>query len=116
MPRHVSAIVVAAATVLSFAGAADAKTHRCAADAVEKAKALLRFHAGPEAGGAVYGDGGNAIQRKSVKALKGKGLLDVLEVNSDIYKATYRMRFLYIRSKDDCTLIGQEIFEVVDPY
>jgi hypothetical protein len=33
-----------------------------------------------------------------------------------IYRADYRMRFIYVQSKSDCALMGQEIIEVGDPY
>ena len=35
-----------------------------------------------------------------------------------IYKAEYRMRFIYIQSKDknSCALMGQEVIENSNPY
>ena len=53
-----------------------------------------------------------------LKALRGNGRLDVLEVWGYIYKAEYRMRFIYIQSKDknSCALMGQEIIENSNPY
>jgi hypothetical protein len=51
-----------------------------------------------------------------IRALKGKGRLDVLEVLGSIYRADYRMRFIYAQTKGDCALMGQEIIEVSDPY
>ena len=38
-------------------------------------------------------------------------LLDVLEVWGSVYKAQYRMRFIYARLPGDCVLMGQEILE-----
>jgi hypothetical protein len=51
-----------------------------------------------------------------IKALKGNGKFDVLEVWGHIYKADYRMRFIYAQIKDSCTLMGEEILEASDPY
>ena len=51
-----------------------------------------------------------------VKALKGSGKFDVLEVWGYIYKAEYRMRFIYAQIPDSCLLMGQEILEASDPY
>lgn len=51
-----------------------------------------------------------------VPTLRGKGRLDVLEVTTDVYKASYRMRFLYAKALGSCTLLGQEIMEAGNPY
>jgi hypothetical protein len=53
---------------------------------------------------------------KPIKALSGKGKFDVLQVWGAIYKADYRMRFVYAQIADSCTLMGQEILEASDPY
>ena len=39
-------------------------------------------------------------------------MLDVLEVQGFIYRARYRMRFLYAPVRGDCVLMGQEILEL----
>jgi hypothetical protein len=51
-----------------------------------------------------------------VKALKGNGRFDVLEVTGHVYKANYRMRLIYAQIKGSCLLMGQEILEASDPY
>ena len=51
-----------------------------------------------------------------VKALKGNGRSDVLEVTGHVYKANYRMRLIYAQIKGSCLLMGQEILEASDPY
>ena len=51
-----------------------------------------------------------------IKALKGNGKFDVLEVWGHIYKADYRMHFIYAEIPGSCTLMGQEILEASDPY
>ena len=55
-------------------------------------------------------------QLPPIKALKGNGKFDVLEVWGHIYKADYRMRFIYAQIPDSCVLMGQEILEASDPY
>jgi hypothetical protein len=83
--------------------------HPCAADALEHAKKLLSLHADGE-----QGDIGKnvsvlpPIQNPSNKAQK----FDVLGVTGFVYKAEYRMRFLYAQIPDQCVLVGQEILEL----
>ena len=55
-------------------------------------------------------------QLPRLKALKGSGKFDVLEVWGHIYKADYRMRFIYAQIPGSCLLMGQEIIEASDPY
>jgi hypothetical protein len=111
--------LITAVLLAAIAGLAKAETrHRCADDAVAKARPLLMLHFGYEPGEKAHQ---LAIEKRvrvlpPIRALKGKGRLDVLEVMGSIYKADYRMRFIYVQSKEDCALVGQEIIEVVDPY
>jgi hypothetical protein len=105
------------ATLLLMLGvvAAQAQAHSCSADAVEKATLLLRFHGGVAAGDPA------AVEKDvkvlpPIKALKGNGRFDVLEVWGHIYKANYRMRLIYAQIKGSCVLMGQEILEASDPY
>jgi hypothetical protein len=101
------------------AGLAQAETrHPCAADAIAKAKPLLALQYGL---GSTEKPDTLAIDSRvrvlpPIRALKGKGRLDVLEVMGHIYRADYRMRFIYAQTKGDCALMGQEIIEVSDPY
>jgi len=83
----------------------------CAGDAQTKAKKLLALHT-EDASGAV----GEAKSLGDLKALKGKGRFDVLEVTGYLYKAEYRMRLIYAQIKGSCVLMGQEIMEIADPY
>jgi hypothetical protein len=39
----------------------------------------------------------------------------VVEVWGHVYKANFRMRFIYIQEKAACTLMGEEILEASDP-
>jgi hypothetical protein len=101
-------VVIATAT-------ARAQGHACSADAIAKAALLLRFHANVEAGEPVDVEQ-NVKVLPPIKALKGNGRFDVLEVAGHIYKATYRMRLIYAQIKGSCLLMGQEILEASDPY
>ena len=105
---------IAALLLIAAATTAQAQTHPCAADAIAKAAPLLHLH---------YGDPKEPVDVEqsvkvlpTIKALKGNGRFDVLEVFGHIYKATYRMRFIYAQIKGSCVLMGQEILEVSDPY
>jgi hypothetical protein len=111
------AVQLAAVTValLVAASAAPAQSHACSTDAVAKAALLLRFHGGVEAGEPVDVEQ-NVKVLPPIKALKGNGRFDVLEVTGHIYKATYRMRLIYAQIKGSCLLMGQEILEASDPY
>lgn len=93
----------AAATPATQAG------HRCASEAIAQAQKLIEFHLGPDDRISVNPD---------VEALppvknpaNPRQSLDVLEVWADVYKAQYRMRFLYAPVAGTCALVGQEILE-----
>jgi hypothetical protein len=109
---------------------ASAAQHHCTAAASALGKELLRLHFDSDEVVTNKSDSRNktpfeelpnwgvddtAKQLAPIKALKGKGKFDVLELNGYIYKATYRMRFIFAQG-EDCTLMGQEILEVADPY
>ncbi len=92
--------------------------HACAPDAVIRGKALLTLHFNDgQPGDAPIVHIDDAVKTLApVKALKGTGRFDVLEVWGYIYKAEYRMRFLYAQIPGECVLMGQEILEASDPY
>ena len=75
----------------------------------------LRFHGEVQSGQPAAVDQ-NVKVLPPVKALKGNGRFDVLEVWGHIYKADYRMRLIYAQIKGSCALMGQEILEASDPY
>ena len=106
-------IFIIAAIYACIVGAA-AKDHPCAADALQQAKKLVRFHDDGNHQDSEIADGMDAVEVQPIRALKGNGTFDVLEVTSAIYKATYRMHFIYMRMSG-CALVGQEIIEVVGP-
>lgn len=109
-------LLLATATGAGVTDARAAKPHACAADAVEHAKKLLRFHLGEPTAEQPYGDGETAIVKAPIKPLRGKGKFDVLEVTSGVYKAEYRMRFIYAQIPGECLLMGQEMLEASNPY
>jgi hypothetical protein len=113
-------------------GQANAAEHACAEDAMSRAGSLLKLHYGAgdnalnDKPGASSSEAGQDRQAwelnskvttlKPIKALVGKGRFDVLEVTGFVYKAEYRMRFVYAQIKDTCALMGQEILEASNPY
>jgi hypothetical protein len=109
-----SQLTVAVVALLLATAAAPAQSHVCSADAFAKAALLLRFHGSVEAGEPVAVEQ-NVKVLPPIKALKGNGRFDVLEVAGHIYKATYRMRLIYAQIKGSCLLMGQEILEASDP-
>lgn len=112
--------VLLAASVMAVMAAspAAAAPNACASDAKARAAKLLALHfedvSTAQLTNASIGDEVKTLT--PMKALKGNGKFDVLEVAGYIYKAEYRMRFIYAQIPDNCVLIGQEIIEVVDPY
>jgi hypothetical protein len=93
-----------------------ASAHPCDADAIQRATPLLKLHFGIGDDGQSFGVGDEVTELAPIKALKGEGKFDVLEVWGYIYKAEYRMRFIYAQIPDSCLLMGQEILEASDPY
>lgn len=102
---------------IALAGPAQAQTpHACSGDALARARTLVRFHLADPGMEAQIADGTAARRIADVATLTGKGKLDVLEVTTDVYKARYRMRFLYAQLPGTCALLGQEILDASDPY
>ncbi len=108
-------LAIIACLLLAAPSVAQAQSHACTADAIAKAKDLLRFHGEVQSGQPAAVDQ-NVKVLPPVKALKGNGRFDVLEVWGHIYKADYRMRLIYAQIKGSCALMGQEILEASDPY
>lgn len=95
---------------LAFPAAAQ---HPCTDDAKQHATKLLALHTDGAENSSI---GDDVRQLKPVKALVGQGDFDVLELEGYVYKATYRMHFIYAQIEGSCALMGQEIIEVADPY
>jgi hypothetical protein len=112
-----------------FATAAQAQSHPCEADAMKRAAALLKLHwnddglvlneapgepSDAESGQSWMLDDAASLA-EPLDAPAGDAKLDVLEINGYVYKATYRMRFIYAQIPETCALFGQEILELASP-
>jgi hypothetical protein len=122
---------IALAALVLGAGAAQAAQHACAADALARAPKLLKTfwenddlkladQPGPptDDGSLMAWDLDSEVATlPPVKNPAGTGKYDVLEVGAFIYKASYRLRFLYAQGMGgDCVLMGEEILDLSDPY
>lgn len=108
-------LCLAVVCALSASAAVASPVHPCAKDAREKAAKILALHM--EDAGMKGSIDDNVTVKPRVKALKGKGRFDVLETIGYVYKARYRIRMIYAPMSDkSCLLMGQEIFEIADPY
>jgi hypothetical protein len=109
LPAPVLALLMGAASA-----SAGAPLHPCAAQATEQALKLLKFHTGGDERAEVFKERTRSIG--TVKALRGRGRFDVIEVPGGVYKAGYRLRLIYARIGGRCVLMGQEVLEESDPY
>ena len=89
--------------------------HPCSGDALARAGNLLHFHWHQVDLPHIDLDG-TAHAIAPIRALQGPGQFDVLETWGYVYRARYRMRFIYARIPGHCVLMGQEIIEDSDPY
>jgi hypothetical protein len=112
--KYVLAGQILAAYALMTTPADAALDAPCVADAIAKAGPLLRFHNDLKASDPVDIEP-DAKALPPLKAPKGKGSYDVLEVTGHYIKATYRMRFIYAQTGGACALMGQEILELGAP-
>lgn len=98
---------------------ADFKVHACEKDAIGRADHLLRLHLSGDSNATDINDLSieeKVTKKAPIKAPYGKGKFDVLEVNGNVYKGNYRMRFIYAQIKEECVLMGQELLEIANPY
>ncbi len=109
----VTALVLAMLTTTSPVLAKPAATakppHPCEGAAREVALKLLRLQSDGDDRASVEGD---TTTQKPVKAPKGKAKYDVLQVMGFVYKATFRVRVLYLQGDASCARVGMEIVEV----
>lgn len=106
--------VIAGLLALAICAPSFAAQHPCAAEARKQAEKLLALHMDGADMNVSIGD--KVSVKAPVKALKGKGRFDVLEVTGYVYKAQYRIRMIYAQIPDSCVLMGQEILEIANPY
>jgi hypothetical protein len=84
--------------------------HACAADAMKRAPALLKYHL-PDAGHP-FGFSPKAEQVPPINnPVVPTQQFDVLQVWGFVYKAKYRLRFIYAQLPGSCVLMGQEVLE-----
>jgi hypothetical protein len=108
---------IAAICFLTLQAVSASAGNHCADDVKSRATSLLTLHFNDGREGEVNLQIDDKITKiEPVAALKGDGKFDVFEVYGYIYKATYRMRFIYAQIADSCVLMGQELIEVADPY
>jgi hypothetical protein len=108
--RLTFALLAFLAVTASFGGRATANEHVCASDARNRAKALIHFHL-PDIGHPVgIGEKVETLPPLPNPAASGQ-IFDVLQLWADVYKARYRVRFIYARLPGSCLLMGQEILE-----
>lgn len=83
---------------------------RCHPQAIVDAGKLLAFHTNNDDRAELTPQ----VTRRGFISNPGnpKHVLEVLEVFGAVYKAQYRVRLNYYRSRDSCVLIGQEIMEI----
>ncbi len=96
-----------AALLLTSSATHAASAHPCTADATSRAAKLLALQAESDQPGTIA---------KTVTTLKpvrnpanSKQKFDVLAISGHVYKAEYRMRFVYAQIPGQCALVGQEI-------
>ncbi len=106
------AALLAALLLLSACGHAQ-QQHRCAAEAVKQARALLIFHNGADVNVGV--DDTAKVLPPLRNPVNPRQLFDVLEVRGYVYRANYQMRLIYARVPGTCALMGQEILERASP-
>lgn len=87
--------------------------HRCAAEAIKQAKALLIFHNGADVNVGV--DDTAKVLPPLRNPVNRRQFFDVLEVRGYVYRANYQMRLIYAQGQSECVLMGQEILERASP-
>jgi hypothetical protein len=88
-------------------------THRCSADAIKQAKALLIFHTGADVNVSVENTFKVLVPLRN--PVNRRQYFDVLEVHGYVYRANYQMRLIYAQIPGTCALMGQEIIERSSP-
>lgn len=87
-----------------------AEQHRCASAASAQAEKLLTFHMDDDS--RIDIDDATKTLAPLRNPSNAKQKFDVIEVTGYVYKATYRMRFIYAQTPGECVLVGQEVLEM----
>jgi hypothetical protein len=104
-----------AVVFVSSSVALSAADHPCAVDAARRAKGLLEYHFGED--DRIPSEVRGPVQRVgTMKAIRGQGRFDILQVSGYKYKAEYRIRLIYAQVSGSCVLMGQEILESGSPF
>lgn len=107
--RWLRALLGAASVLMVCPCFATVAAHRCAGDALQRAPKLLALHTNPEQPSEITKVVTvlPSLRNPANRAQE----FDVLAISGYVYKAEYRMRFLYARIPGPCILVGQEILE-----
>ena len=89
------------------------QNHRCSADAIKRARALLIFHMGTDVNVSV--ENTFKVLAPVRNPVNRRQYFDVLEVHGHVYRANYQMRLIYAQIPGTCALMGQEIIERSSP-
>jgi hypothetical protein len=87
--------------------------HHCAADAMDRAYKLLKFHSNNDDRAEIDKRLG-AKFFKTIPALVGKAKYDILFVQGYVYKGVYDIHLTYAKIPNECVLMGEEILERAD--
>ncbi|MDP2714373.1 hypothetical protein [Rheinheimera sp.] len=98
--------------LLTISTGSTASEPRCSKEAFVQAKKLLAFHFGEDDRIEIspVADELPSIRNPVNKQQK----FQVLQVGGLIYRAEYRMRFIYYHLDNSCLLMGQEILSLAD--
>ena len=102
-------ILIGLFPVFSLSAAASSTVHPCAADALQRAEKLLALQTDADERGAISKK--LVVLRPLRNPANAKQKFDVLGVTGFVYKAEFRMRFIYAQIPGQCVLVGQEILE-----
>jgi hypothetical protein len=95
---------------LAVAASAE-ESHPCSADAASNADRLLEFYAKQNGFDGKWSVDKPVTKMGTVRSIDGSQRFDVLELWGNLYRARYRMRFIYGMVDGHCALVGEEIFE-----
>lgn len=97
------------ASLLITLPATAAASHPCAQDAIRRAGKLLALHTDGDQRGSIAKS--TTVLPPVRNPANSQQKFDVVAVIGFVYKAEYRMRFLYAQIPGECVLVGQEILE-----
>ena len=108
MKRNQLLALCLSSLVISFPAVAS-PAHPCAQDAIRRAGKLLALHTDGNQRGSIAKT--TTVLPPVRNPANSQQKFDVVAVSGFVYKAEYRMRFLYAQIPGECVLVGQEILE-----